>query len=65
MHLRRSGLVRRNAKVATGEQIGKVGSSGNATGCHLTSSSGRARLVRGRALQRSVTKHLRRWDRAS
>jgi murein DD-endopeptidase MepM/ murein hydrolase activator NlpD len=34
-HLLRRPPLRRRAAVATGEQIGQVGSSGNASGCHL------------------------------
>jgi murein DD-endopeptidase MepM/ murein hydrolase activator NlpD len=66
MHLRRSGLARRNEKISTGEQIGKVGSSGNDSGCHLHFElwTGPG-WYEGGHFMRSVTKYLRRWDRAS
>jgi murein DD-endopeptidase MepM/ murein hydrolase activator NlpD len=35
MHLREPALVKLNERVYTGQQIGEVGQSGNAQGCHL------------------------------
>ena len=35
MHMRRPALVRRGDSVRTGEPIGEVGATGNASGCHL------------------------------
>jgi len=66
MHLRRSGLARKGQRVGNGKQIGKVGQSGNASGCHLHFElwSGPGWYEGGRP-KRSVTKHLRRWDRQS
>ena len=64
MHLRGSGLARQGQRVATGERIGKVGQSGNAVGCHLHFEMwSRPGYYEGGDFMRSVTKHLRRWDR--
>jgi murein DD-endopeptidase MepM/ murein hydrolase activator NlpD len=65
MHLRGTGLARRNEKLKTGEQIGKVGKSGNASDCHLHFELwSRPGWYEGGHHMRSVTKLLRRWDRS-
>lgn len=66
MHLRGSGLARRNEKIANGERIGKVGHSGNASGCHLHFELwSKPGWYEGGHAKSAVTKHLRRWDRQS
>jgi murein DD-endopeptidase MepM/ murein hydrolase activator NlpD len=64
MHLRGNALARQGERIANGERIGKVGQSGNAVGCHLHFEmwSGPGYYEGGHHM-RSVTKHLRRWDR--
>src|SRR5690606_15370883 len=64
MHLRGRAKVRPGERVRTGQVIGRVGQSGNASGCHLHFElwSGPG-WYRGGSHMRSVTKKLRRWDR--
>lgn len=63
MHLRGKADVRSGERVRTGERIGAVGGSGNASGCHLHFELwSKPGWYDGGRYLRSVTKKLRRWD---
>jgi murein DD-endopeptidase MepM/ murein hydrolase activator NlpD len=66
MHLRGKARVAGDDRVRTGQRIGEVGESGNASGCHLHfelwSSPG---WYEGGHFLRSVTRQMKRWDRWS
>jgi murein DD-endopeptidase MepM/ murein hydrolase activator NlpD len=63
MHLQDKALVAEGERVYTGQQIGAVGESGNASGCHLHfelwSAPG---WYEGGTFLKSVTKELKNWD---
>jgi murein DD-endopeptidase MepM/ murein hydrolase activator NlpD len=65
MHLTRSPSHRTGDRVRTGESIGEVGDSGNASGCHLHFEmwSGPGWYEGGNAIDSEP--HLRKWDRYS
>ena len=66
MHLMKPSPLRKGQRVRTGQRIGVVGETGDATGCHLHFEEWSAPgWYEGGHFLYSVTKHLKRWDRWS
>jgi murein DD-endopeptidase MepM/ murein hydrolase activator NlpD len=66
MHLKGSAYYARGQKLRTGKKLGLVGQSGNASGCHLHMEEWSAPgWYQGGHFLRSVTRHLKAWDRWS
>jgi hypothetical protein len=66
MHLADKATVGEGDRVKTGEKIGRVGESGNASGCHLHFELwSKPGWYEGGDFLHSVTKKLKKWDRYS
>jgi len=62
MHLKKRG-PHKGSRVHTGETIGRVGQTGDASGCHLHFEMwSRPGWYEGGHAMRTVTKHLKKWD---
>jgi murein DD-endopeptidase MepM/ murein hydrolase activator NlpD len=63
MHLRRKHRPREGKRVRTGQRIGRVGTSGNSSDCHLHFELwSRPGWYEGGHAMRSVARHLKQWD---
>jgi murein DD-endopeptidase MepM/ murein hydrolase activator NlpD len=63
MHLKQASPLNRGDRVRTGQRIGIVGDTGDATGCHLHMEewSGPG-WYEGGTFLKSITRHLKKWD---
>ena len=61
-HMRRPASVREGERVRTGDVIGEVGDTGNASGCHLHLEVWQGEWYGGGSATPKVTRLLKRWD---
>jgi murein DD-endopeptidase MepM/ murein hydrolase activator NlpD len=63
MHLKKPSPLNKGEKVKTGERIGAVGDTGDASGCHLHFEEWSAPgWYEGGTFMEAVTRHLKKWD---
>lgn len=63
MHLKKPSPLKEGDKVKTGEKLGVVGETGDATGCHLHFEEWSAPgWYEGGHYMKAVTRHLKKWD---
>ena len=63
MHLKKPSPLHKGEKVRTGQNIGVVGSTGDATACHLHFEEWSAPgWYEGGRFMKAVTRHLKKWD---
>jgi murein DD-endopeptidase MepM/ murein hydrolase activator NlpD len=63
MHLKKPSPLHKGDKVKTGQKIGAVGATGDASGCHLHFEEwGAPGWYEGGTFLKAVTKHLKKWD---
>jgi murein DD-endopeptidase MepM/ murein hydrolase activator NlpD len=63
MHMKRKGRPKKGSRVKTGQRVGYVSDTGDASGCHLHFEEwSKPGWYEGGNFMAAVTKHLKRWD---